>query len=476
MKEEEEDSIDHKFKEGLSKAEDNIAFRNDDWDAMEKLLDEHKRRKGFIFYLPRILSGVAALLLITLGFFFLRPANKPSVSKGDVVKVKPSGTNSTKAGPANSNVADSVKSNSPLNNSANSNASSIAKNEINIDKTSTSNTPSTSNTNVNENKTRPKSPLSFTNSNRLAANIYRNRFDKKTANSPTGIIKPDLSDNNEINGNNTSSKGLESTAEQTNLSRTSTQVLAANGTNALNSDTNLATADLITTDKQLDNNSKRYATAVKQQQKKKSGVNALWPGNALVLSVLTAPDVNGVGSSFSRAQVGTTSGIMLSKGLGRRFTISTGALYAKKPYAASFSQYKTTYQFNINPTDVYADCRVLDIPINIDYRLYSKGRNMVAIGTGISSYFMLRENYRFDYNTPGASGPATYNISNQNQHILGVLNLNATYQRRINTNFGLNIQPYMKLPLTNIGYGRVDLQSTGVAVGVSWYLTSNRPK
>jgi hypothetical protein len=466
MKKEEEDNLDHKFKEGLSKAEDNIAFRNDDWDAMEKLLDEEKRRKGIIFYLPRILSGIAALLLLTLGFYFLRTATKTGNNKNEVANVKPSGTHHTKDNPANTNVADSATSNSSLNDRAHSNGSNLANNKKTIDKISTSNTPSIGNTNANINKGALKLPLSPANSNQLTANIYGNRSGK------TG-----LPDNHEITGGNTSpSKDLESTPKQIDLSGTTTGVLAANGTSVLNSNTSLATADLITTDKQLDNNSKRYAAAVKQQQKKKASVNALWPGNNLVLSVLTAPDINGVGSAFSRAQVGSTTGLMLSIGLGHRFTISTGAMYAKKPYAANFSQYNPTYQFQINPTNVYADCRVLDIPINIDYRLYNKGRNMLAIGTGISSYFMLRENYRFDYNTPGATGPATYSISNQNQHILGVLNINATYQRRINEKFGLNVQPYMKLPLTNIGYGRVDLQSTGVAVGVSWYLTSNRPK
>jgi hypothetical protein len=477
MKKEEEDNIDHKFKEGLSKAEDNIAFRNDDWDAMEKLLDKDKRRKGIVFYLPRIISSIAALLLLTLGFFFLRPATKTGVDKNDVANVKPSVTNNTKSNHANNNAADSAIKNSTLNNTINSNGSNLANNKKIIDKTSTFTAPSTRNTNVNGNKAGLKLPLSSANSSQLAANIYGNRAGKKAANRSTGLKETELSNQTEITGSNTSPlRDLESTPKQTNLSNTSTEVLAANGTNTLNSNTSLVTADLSTTDKQLDNNSKRYAAAVKQQQKKKSAVNALWPGNSLVLSVLTAPDINGVGSSFSRAQVGSTTGLMLSRGFGRRFTVSTGAMYAKKPYAASFSQYSTSYQFKINPTDVYADCRVLDIQINIDYRLYSKGRNMVAVGTGISSYFMLRENYKFDYNNSEATGPASYNISNQNQHILGVLNVNATYQRRINANFGLNIQPYMKLPLTNIGYGRVDLQSTGVAVGVSWYLTSNSAK
>jgi hypothetical protein len=492
MKEEEEDNIDHKFKEGLSKAEDNIAFRNDDWDAMEKLLDEEKRRKGIIFYLPRIITGIAALLLLTLGFFFLRPANKPGANKNDVAIVKPSGTNNnplnnTKgAKPANNNGSNSDTNNpsnsSTIESAANNGASQLAgNNKKPIDKTSTYTNPSNGNAGVNGSKTGLKDQQlsgSTAASNQLAANS-RNKPVKKAGNQSSNSINKGLSnDNNAITGDYIASvpKGTENTPNQTGVSNNPAEVLAASGTNALNNNTGLATADINATDKQLDKNSRTYAAAVIAKQKKKSSFSSYGPTHALVLSVLTAPDLNGVGSSFSNTQVGSTSGLMLSVGLTHRLTVSTGALYAKKPYSADFSQYTTAYPFKSQPSNVYADCRVLDIPINIDYRLYSKGRNMIAVGTGLSSYFMLRENYRFDYgNTPGKAS-TNFDIKNQNQHILGVLNLNATYQRRINEKFGLNVQPYMKLPLTNIGYGRVDLQSTGVAVGVSWYLTSNRPK
>jgi hypothetical protein len=459
--EEEENNLDQRFKEGLSKAEDNIAFRNADWDAMEKLLDEEKRRKGFIYRLPAIITAVAAMLLLALGFFFLRPATKSGVNKNDMAGVKASRNNTNSL-------------NQPKTDSAKNGGSDLANNKTQpIDKTSTYIKPLNGNTanNAEEGLKDHQSPASASRSNQLVGTVYKNKTGKK----PNGKIerayqdksttpKTDTGDNY-IAANKT---GLTNDAEHANIE------LSATSISAVNNNTNLTAASLNATDKQLDNSNKRYIAAVKQKQK--PAVNSLWPAHAVVLSILTAPDVNGVGNSFSNSQVGSTSGLMLSVGLTHRLTISTGAMYAKKPYSANFSQYTTSYPFKIQPTNVYADCRVLDIPINIDYRLYSKGRNAIAVGTGISSYFMLRENYRFDYeNNPGWAS-TNIDIKNQNQHILGVLNINATYQRRINEKFGLNVQPYMKLPLTSIGYGKVDLQSTGVAVGVSWFLTSSRPK
>jgi hypothetical protein len=51
-----------------------------------------------------------------------------------------------------------------------------------------------------------------------------------------------------------------------------------------------------------------------------------------------------------------------------------------------------------------------------------------------------------------------------------VANLSATYQRQLNSKIALDVQPYLKLPLTDLGYGQVRLQTTGVAVGLTWNL------
>jgi hypothetical protein len=467
--EEEENNLDQRFKEGLSKAEDNIAFRNADWDAMEKLLDEEKRRKGFIYRLPAIITAIAAMLLLALGFFFLRPETKPRTDKNDMAGVKPSKNNANSFNQTNT---DSVKNG----------GSDLANNKTQpIDKTSTYTKPFTGNTANNNSDGDLKDHQLTTTSNginQLAGVVNGTKPNKTSTGKVNGLnsdilpIQQSAGGENYIAANQT---GLQNGSGQPELDNNKSAIeLSATGTNLVNNNAEISAANLSATDKQLDNSNKRYVAAVKQKQK--PAVNALWPTHAVVLSILTAPDVNGVGNSFSNSQVGSTTGLMLSVGLTHRLTISTGAMYAKKPYSANFSQYTTAYPFKVQPTNVYADCRVLDIPINIDYRLYSKGRNMIALGTGISSYFMLRENYRFDYeNNPGWAS-TNIDIKNQNQHILGVLNINATYQRRINEKFGLNVQPYMKLPLTSIGYGKVDLQSTGVAVGVSWYLTSSRPK
>jgi hypothetical protein len=52
------------------------------------------------------------------------------------------------------------------------------------------------------------------------------------------------------------------------------------------------------------------------------------------------------------------------------------------------------------------------------------------------------------------------------------MNLQASYERKVAPNVGLSFTPYLKLPLSNIGYSQVKVQTFGVAVGLNWNINS----
>jgi hypothetical protein len=192
----------------------------------------------------------------------------------------------------------------------------------------------------------------------------------------------------------------------------------------------------------------------------------------LALSVMAAPDINGVGS-FQQSKVGTNEGLLFSVGLSRKFTVSTGAIYSVKPYITAFANYHTGYQFPVDPLNVTADCRMLDVPINIGYQVYNRHQNSISIGTGLSSYIMLHESFKFNYANTYYTGPAQYTVPSTDGYYFGILNLNATFQHQVNSKVGFTVQPYVKLPLTTVGYSQVRLQTTGVAVGLTWNISSS---
>jgi hypothetical protein len=124
----------------------------------------------------------------------------------------------------------------------------------------------------------------------------------------------------------------------------------------------------------------------------------------------------------------------------------------------------------VAPASVSTVCRMIDIPLNVSYRVFNQHQNKIFIGTGLSSYVMLQQNYTFNYTDPYATGPSHFDVSKNAGYLFGILNLNATYQRQLNSKLGVSVQPYMKIPLTNVGYSQVKLQSTGLAIGLNWNL------
>jgi hypothetical protein len=190
----------------------------------------------------------------------------------------------------------------------------------------------------------------------------------------------------------------------------------------------------------------------------------------LVLSILAAPDLTSVqksGTSNLSGGFGVEATYILTK----RLSITTGASYAKKIYDSDFSLYRpnSSYVFKVAPSNIHANCDVIDIPLNVNFKVFGNNRNAISVSTGLSSYIMLKEKYSYSYD--GAyQGPQGWEVKGQNQHYLGIANVGVEFQHKINNNLSISAKPFMKIPLTDIGYGNSKLSSTGVAVSVNMNL------
>ncbi|RZK23041.1 MAG: hypothetical protein EOO43_08930 [Flavobacterium sp.] len=184
----------------------------------------------------------------------------------------------------------------------------------------------------------------------------------------------------------------------------------------------------------------------------------------IVLGISMAPDlttVQGSGSSNLSGGLGLEASVFLNK----KLSITTGVTYAKKIYDSDFNLYNpdTDYSFRNDPTRVYANCDVLDIPLNVNYKVLENYKGSITISTGFSSYLMLKEKYSYSYH-PGIQGPTNYQVNNQNQHLMAIANIGVEFQHKINGKLSLSAKPFVKIPLTNIGYGNAKLSSMGISI------------
>lgn len=413
MKEETKHNIDSLFKDGLQQSSDNLPYQETDWEAMEGLLDGGAKKRGLLKRLPLIISAVAAMLVLLSGWFLFRPQSTPETKNNEQVKANQTMKKDT------GNYGQPMQQ---LAVSGNSKPLSVSK-----------------------------QPLKGELPGRKSESLL-NLSAAEAGHHVTGFSTIDTAGAGPAQLNTPDSSAVPGAAT------VAANALKADMVNPANTaDTTPPTA-------------KVAMVPVAKLKTKPAG--SFRP--TFAISVLASSDVNSV-QSLSQNKLGTSAGIALTIGLSKKWSVSTGAFYADKPYMVPFSGYKSSFKFNTDPATVSASCIVLDIPVNVGYQVYHQNRNKLTLGAGLSSYFMLRENYTFNYpaSYSGAASTSNYNISNQNRHLFGVANINATYQRRINARFDLGIQPYLKLPLTNIGYGQVNLKSAGVAVGVMWNLNTH---
>lgn len=179
----------------------------------------------------------------------------------------------------------------------------------------------------------------------------------------------------------------------------------------------------------------------------------------LSFTVMAAPDISSTSSSINN-KVSTDVGLLVNYAMTKRIGLSTGIIYAKKLYDYN-SNGRLVNGYVGTDWSVQADCKVLDLPININYRVFNKGNVAFNASAGISSYLMLNEKYQL------TSGP-TSAVSNEtvtgNKHFFGVANLSVSVERKVNANFSIGLQPFIKLPLTGIGKYEGNLSSVGLSV------------
>jgi hypothetical protein len=191
----------------------------------------------------------------------------------------------------------------------------------------------------------------------------------------------------------------------------------------------------------------------------------------IYVGLVAAPDVSTV--KFVDVQAPRLNvGLTLEYRLGQRWRVATGVQRSTKAYYARREDYDWTNYPRAQTRDfswVDGECTVLDVPLNLRYDAVVQGHGRWFGTAGLSSFFMQRENYSYDYEDGG-----TYKnwqlpgLVNVNRHLFSVLNLSAGYEYSLGAHWRLQAEPYAKVPLAGVGAGKVKLLSGGVYFGLKY--------
>jgi hypothetical protein len=199
--------------------------------------------------------------------------------------------------------------------------------------------------------------------------------------------------------------------------------------------------------------------------KKKKKTNAV--GNfGLTFSV--GPDISFVKLN-NTGRTTLTYGAGISYSFAKRITARAGFYVSKKTYEATPDQYHTPGGNYPYLTSVNANCKVYEIPVSLAYNFGQRGKHNWFGNAGLSSFIMKKEDYTYNYKNPTGQTYSYYQeLSNKNKHYFAVLDLSAGYQYQLSKRLSVLAEPYVKLPLSGVGQGKIKLSSAGVLFTVAF--------
>ena len=194
----------------------------------------------------------------------------------------------------------------------------------------------------------------------------------------------------------------------------------------------------------------------KPEKKNKTGIE-----KRLNVALTFAPDVTAL-KIRDIAGLGNSIGLNLEYFILPNLSINAGAMHSFKTYGAGEESYGG---YVPAATRVDGQCWVLDLPLNIRYYFIHQNLGRWYVSTGLSSYLMLKEKYRW---YGGYGQEMQTDIRNDNRHYFDILNLGFGYERVLTDRMALQVEPYLKLPIKGIGEENLELKSAGVLIGLKY--------
>jgi hypothetical protein len=443
-------------------------YHEDAWGKMEKLLDEHmpqkkEKKRRFIFWwlLPLLIGGATSMIW--------QPwKGDKSIAKDDS---KPSGTTSdSNATGINSPLQEEDK----MNGSANTNPAINPNTDLD-NNTSAIDSKDKKGTTIEAAKTVTKS-LVITGKQDNHNNIFTATTNKILTGSSENNqvvnkkIKPNIPEQTSANQNsvaNTTSRN-ETAAEKNDVVVSENKSGATLNTISNNSPL-AATGTGNNTDKKeqpvVETPVTTEPVATVEKKEKPSSIKKKKP-NSFFLTFSAGPDVSFVsGNKTGTSQI--TGGAGIGYSIKDKIVLRTGFYTGHKVYSAAGYSYHGSaafYQYYPYLEKVNADCEIYEIPVSVSFNFIKRKKHNFFASAGVSSLLMKKENYDYfyKYTATGTTHQKSWSVSNENKHYFSVLTLSGGYQHSLGKKIIFMAEPYIKMPLSGIGTGKVKMGSTGV--------------
>jgi len=187
----------------------------------------------------------------------------------------------------------------------------------------------------------------------------------------------------------------------------------------------------------------------------------------LFIRLLASPDLSSI--KFGPTELGSNFGVIGEFSFTERFSVSTGIIRARKNYESYQEE-----AYGNSARHLVGSCTILDVPLNVTYYFPSQRKLSGYVTAGASSYLMLREDYIYTVKSSSGDRVYPYEAIRKNNEWFKVLNLAVGLQYQVTPRWHLQLEPFIKAPLADLGERNVRLSSIGVFGGLRYQLNSKK--
>jgi hypothetical protein len=188
-----------------------------------------------------------------------------------------------------------------------------------------------------------------------------------------------------------------------------------------------------------------------------------------------SPDFSSVGLG-QYTTPGVAFGLVAHYQLNKRISVAAGIVKSNKRYVAAGKDYNPPAGYwenktnGVIPVEVNGACNMLEIPLTIQYKFSRRKDNSMFITGGLSSYVMLNETYDYTFQNTNPGAANSWTSKGSSSYLFSVVNISVGYEHAISSRFDVGIEPYIKIPIAEIGWTNIKLFSTGASITLRFNL------
>ncbi|GAB3006214.1 hypothetical protein GCM10027051_01750 [Niabella terrae] len=164
---------------------------------------------------------------------------------------------------------------------------------------------------------------------------------------------------------------------------------------------------------------------------------------------------------------GLNAGVLVQKKLGlSRFSLESGVLYESMTYDVNNADFTPNGQpVSSRVSNIEGACTMIDVPVNVRYDVLASKKKKAFVSTGVSPTVIVKQSYVYDYDA--GDGPELINrdVSGKGKNVYAVANLSIGYEQKWE-HISVQIAPYVKIPMGEIGYGNLNLGGVGTQISI----------